>query len=357
MQLYDIFEEPLAEEIRGDQEIQGIPLPGTELRAVTSLYANDNTFFILTLISLYKLFHHFDNFERATGARVKPSKTQGLCLGGARPLLEQKIPIEWRDDDGLLILGIYFFIDQLRTTNFNWGMIKIKLNQFISRTKNRKLSLKGKIINLNMVALSKLWYLSTVFPIPNWELASTERLIFRYLWEIPDDEVGNEPIARKTIYLPKDRGGLGLLHPVCQSRALRFKFFGKIVNPECTSKWVFLARYWLGNPLGRLAPEWAFLRGNHLPRPDRPRYPEYYVDCLRLLENTPDLIKMAWTAPVIRAVILKQDPIIPRAQAVWPRMGVPDPNWKKSMVRDLLIPCDRKPAGHTLSFHACGTVH
>ena len=230
MQLYDIFEEPLAEEIRGDQEIQGIPLPGTELRAVTSLYANDNTFFILTLISLYKLFHHFDNFERATGARVKPSKTQGLCLGGARPLLEQKIPIEWRDDDGLLILGIYFFTDQLRTTNFNWGMIKIKLNQFISRTKNCKLSLKGKIINLNMVALSKLWYLSTVFPIPNWELASTERLIFRYLWEIPDDEVGNEPIARKTMYLPKDRGGLGLLHPVCQSRALRFKFFGKIVN-------------------------------------------------------------------------------------------------------------------------------
>ena len=225
MQLYDVFEEPVAEEIRSDEDIKGIPLPGTQLTALQNLYADDKNFFLLTLISLYRLFHHFDIFERATGARIKPSKTQGLCLGGARPFHEQDIPVEWRDDLGLLILGIYFFTDQLRTTNFNWTKIKINLTEFIQRTKNRKLSLKGKVINLNMVALAKLWYLSTVFPIPQWELQSTEELIFKYLWDIPEDSDKKGPVARKTIYMPRERGGLALLHPVHQSTALRFKFF------------------------------------------------------------------------------------------------------------------------------------
>ena len=202
----------------------------------------------------------------------------------------------------------------------------------MARARNRKLSLKAKIINLNMVALAKFWYLSTVFPIPDWELQSTERLIFKYLWDIPDDELGNEPVARNTIYLPKERGGLALLHPVHQSTALRFKFFAKIVDPECTAKWVFLARYWLGNPLGLLDPTWAFLRGNHLPRPDRPRYPEYYVDCLHLLQNTPDLIKKAWDTAVIRKHILAQDPTKPNAHDEWPRLGltITDAQWKKA---------------------------
>ena len=221
--------------------------------------------------------------------------------------------MEWRDDLGLLILGIYFFTDQLRTTNFNWTKIKINLTEFIQRTKNRKLSLKGKVINLNMVALAKLWYLSTVFPIPQWELQSTEELIFKYLWDIPEDSDKKGPVARKTIYLPRERGCLALLHPVHQSTALRFKFFCKIVDPECTSKWVFLARYWLGNPLGLLDPAWTFLRGNHLPRPDRARYPEYYVDCLHLLKNNPELIKKAWDTSVIRKYILAKDPIKPKA--------------------------------------------
>ena len=44
MQLYDVFEEPMVEEIRSDDEIKGIPLPGTQLTALANLYADDKNF-------------------------------------------------------------------------------------------------------------------------------------------------------------------------------------------------------------------------------------------------------------------------------------------------------------------------
>ena len=194
MALYDIFEEPLAEDIRSDDEIKGIPLPGTQIKALTSLYADDNTFCILTLKCLLALFSHFPAFERATGARIKPTKTQGLCLGGARPLMEEDIPIQWANLTGLTILGMDFFTDQLQTTNHNWTIIKNKIIEFTERTKNRKLALKGKVLVLNMDGLAKMWYMATVLPVPDWEDQSLEGTLFKFLWDLPEGKE-NGPVG------------------------------------------------------------------------------------------------------------------------------------------------------------------
>ena len=63
----------------------------------------------------------------------------------------------------------------------------------------------------------------------------------------------------------------------------------------------------LRNPLGNLHENWAFLRVNHLPRPDRPRYPEYYVDCLRFLQDSWDVTKVPWNTKEVREEIFARN--------------------------------------------------
>lgn len=328
---YDVFQEPMVETIRQNEHINGIPLPGTKEEALASLYADDNTYFILNLLSLLHLFHTFSNFEAATGARVKPSKTKGLCLGGAKPLLENNIHIEWVNDTGLQSLGIIFFTDIERTSDKNWSILIPELEKFITRTKHRKLSLKGKITNLNMAGLAKFWYCASVLPFRQELRSQVEDLIFQDLWstfydnihtshKIQDGQITkktNEPICRDTLFLPRERGGLAVLDPEVQSLALRSKFIGHIVDPKATAKWVFLARYWVGFPLGALHPDWSFLRANSLPKSDKPAYPPWYEDCLRLARTIPKFNELPMITSVHRNELIKLWEHKPRAPEHW----------------------------------------
>ena len=325
--LFDIFEEPLAEEVRTNTKINGIPLPSVapHISAVNSHYADDADYFIRGEFSLFILFFILQTFEQATGSKLKEEKTKGLCLGGAEPLHQDIFPIEWVNETGLTALGITFYADQLQTTNKNWSAAKTKLQAFCERSDSRKLSLKGKVLNLNMVGLAQMWHLATVIPCPKWIRSALDDIIFKYLWDGK-----HPPLARRTVYLPKERGGLGLLGVKTHSTALRTKFISMVVDKDCESKWVFLARYWIGFPIGRLHPDWGFLRENDLPKLDRPIYPEYYVDCLRFYERTDDVKKIPTTTREIRLEILDRGYIEPLAQRAWVSLGKTDVNWKKA---------------------------
>ena len=331
-EFYEIFQEPMVESIRQNEHIKGIPLPGTKQVALASLYADDNTYFIRNLLSLFHLFDTFSKFEAATGARVKPEKTKGLCLGGAKPLLEKNIHIEWVNDIGLESLGIRFFTNPKETIKHNWTILVPKLEKFIARTKHRKLSLKGKITNLNMAGLAKFWYCATVLPFPFELRSQVEDLIFQDLWSTFYDNIHtthtlqdggahtertNEPISRHTLYLPRERGGLAVLDPEVQSLALRSKYIGPITDPKATAKWVFLARYWVGFPLGALHPDWSFLRANSLPKSDRPAYPVWYEDCLQLARDIPDFNKLPTITHIHCTEFIKLWKHEPRAPVDW----------------------------------------
>ena len=134
----------------------------------------------------------------------------------------------------------------------------------MERNQTRQLSLRGKVILLNVKGMAKFWYLATVIPIPKWFLKPIQKLLFEFLCS-----GGKDPITRETVFLPIDKGGLGLLNPEIQQRALRLRFLQNIVNPNCETKWVILARYWIGFQLAGLKPQWSFLKANKLPKPDR----------------------------------------------------------------------------------------
>ena len=103
----------------------------------------------------------------------------------------------------------------------------------------RNFSLKGKTIVINTLISSKLWFIANVFPIPKDLIPEINKIIFGYLWK---GSVA-EPIARETLFLPRDRGGLGILVPLIQGLALRIKYLIQLGKNDNNNIWTYLGRY------------------------------------------------------------------------------------------------------------------
>lgn len=97
-----------------------------------------------------------------------------------------------------------------------------------------------------------------MLPLPFWYEKHVNKLIFGYLWG--DGKM--ESIRRETLFLPKNKGGLGIFQPKKQSLALRAKFVADIIDTTSPLKWTAFARYYIGFQLGGLSTEWNSLRDN-----------------------------------------------------------------------------------------------
>ena len=278
--LFSLYIETLSLGFKSHPQIHGIPIPGRSNPLITQ-YADDTTLFLSERTQLRHVFDLLSQFERATGSTINQAKTTGLLIGKPAYLDPLLTTVQWNNDDGLKILGITFFTDFLRTQNFNWSHRLTQLTSELDRHATRTLSLKGKVLILNTVAMAKLWHLATVIFLPPWLAKSLLTCLFDFLWGLS----GVNPIKRTTLFQPKAKGGLGLKNPLTQQLALQLKFVRQLVDPNTHSPWVPLARYWLGFHLAPLHPAWAFLRGNHLPTPDGNFRPPFYDNVLQTFKR------------------------------------------------------------------------
>ena len=70
----------------------------------------------------------------------------------------------------------------------------------------RRLSFRGWAIVINTLALSRIWYVASTIPMPDWVLASLNRLIFLFFWGGKVDLV-----ARNVVIQPPDFSGFSLV--------------------------------------------------------------------------------------------------------------------------------------------------
>ena len=111
--------------------------------------------------------------------------------------------------DFVKILGIYFTKDLQTTGIYNWNMCLTQTEKQTQRLSRLHLSLREKAILLNSLILSKVPFLSNVFPIPTKLQQKAESINLKQIWQFHK----TEPIARKTLFLPKHQRGMGLIHP------------------------------------------------------------------------------------------------------------------------------------------------
>lgn len=93
------------------------------------------------------------------------------------------------------------------------------MENHVRKIETRQLSLHGKAILINTLILARTTFLSNVFPIPEQILKKIYKILFNYLWY----NKPQEPIARKTLFLPKHKGGLNITEPEAHNLSMRIK--------------------------------------------------------------------------------------------------------------------------------------
>ena len=127
------------------------------------------------------------------------------------------VDIKWRTDY-IKVLGIFFTTFRRDLECFNWNFQIEKLAKRLESWKFQSLSLKGKSMIINTLALSGLWYTGSVVPLPLWAEKKINQIIFDFLLSGK-----NEQIKREVCYLPYELGGLKVVNVALKCKALLAK--------------------------------------------------------------------------------------------------------------------------------------
>ena len=215
--LFVICAEIFSIALRHNNSIKGIPVSTSESKLVQ--YADDTNITITaskeSLEQTVKLLHEFEMFSNL---KVNYDKTEILRIGSIRNTdfcIETKPNFKWTNGPtNVLGVTISTKTTEIEALNYRDKLDKLKTCLNIWNTRN--LTLIGKICVVNSLAISKLMYLASILGTPDGQLlADIQKIIFAFIWNNKPDK-----IKRSLLFLPKEKGGLGLKNLVLMFKSL-----------------------------------------------------------------------------------------------------------------------------------------
>ena len=125
----------------------------------------------------------------------------------------------------------------------NWRPSVEAFCRCIDAWRSRALSFSGRAVVLNSLALSRIWYVASVVPMPNSILSELTTRIFNFFWAGKRDLV-----ARKVLYHTKCQGGFSVV-------SVEFKLHSFLAQWFCCFgvipvAWVSLLTFWCFDRFG-----------------------------------------------------------------------------------------------------------
>ena len=272
--LYVLCVEVLASQIRSSPFISGFLLPGAGgAHFRVRQYADDTTTFLKNVSSLVQLFNLVSIYERGSGAKLNRSKTEAMWLGAWRSRADEPLGLTWVKK--MKVLGVWFGV--IPVEQDNWSSKLTKLEKSINLWKSRSLSLLGKCLIVNVIGLSKFYYLARVLLLPEWVSRRVNQLIWPFIW---GSKI--ETVSRKSCFCSVPEGGLGLTNFPRKCEALRVSSLVATLN-DPDDKSFFLCKYFVGWHLARFLPQWLPLRDNSSPHSFNPT--SFYSSCISILSR------------------------------------------------------------------------
>ena len=325
--LYVLCVEVLACLIRNSKDIRGFLSPGAHGKQFrVRQYADDTTSYVKDYNSLVSLFDLISVYEKGCGAKVNRSKTEAMWLGAWRSRLDEPLGLTWVRK--MKVLGVFF--GTVPVDEDNWQSKINKLEKSLNLWKSRSLSLIGKSLIINVLGLSKLFYLAKVLIPPSRLFTRVFSLIWPLLW---GSKI--ETVSRNTCCLPDLSGGLNVANLEYKCIALRLSSIFATINLQGDPSY-FLCKYFVGPTLAPLRPEWRCLRDNLSPSASGPTF--FYSKCISLMPTLDSLFtsNLPLSAKQIYRHLLKESPsplVLPFAWSAILRPGlVMKDHW--AMVRD-----------------------
>lgn len=177
-------------------------------------YADDIVIFIRDDEEFDKTLEIISDFSRYAKIKLNVEKSLFMRLNNCRTG-----PHLLRETDSLHILGIDFFKNYNDTVNANYSRIIQSANFLIALHQKRCLNIFQKTWILNYLILSKLWYLSQVYPPNNSHIANIKTICRNFIFK----GVGIFRVCLNQLYLDVTKGGLALIDAENKMKSLFIK--------------------------------------------------------------------------------------------------------------------------------------
>ena len=239
--LFVLCAEILANAIRADKTIKGINIYNREIKL--SQYADDTTVFVADLSSAKNLFRLLDAFKKCSGLEVNKSKTEGMWLGANKNNKEQPLGIQW-PKDSICALGIHFSYNEEIGLKKNFENKLSSVTTLLNLWFPRNLTLRGRIIILKTLALSKLIYTTSMLTPPDKFVKRVNQSIAQFVWrkKVPK-------IKQTTMIGSKEKGGLDMPDFDAINSALKAAWIKRINDSNDNANWSHIPTMLL-RPLG-----------------------------------------------------------------------------------------------------------
>ena len=120
---------------------------------------------------------------------------------------------------------------------FHWRPCIEVVEKCLNSWHSRALSFSGKAIASNALALSRVWYVVSLVPMPPWALAELNSLVFKFFWSGKKDLV-----ARDVVIHACKCGGFSVVSTAFKVQSLLVQWIKRFASSP--SGWVGLMSYW-----------------------------------------------------------------------------------------------------------------
>ena len=233
--LYVLVAEVLAVNLRSNPRIKGLTLPGfSQSLSPVSQYADDTSLVVVSDDSIRAVFDTYDLFERGSGSKLNLSKSKGLWLGSWRGRVDPPVLLDWSSVQ-IKVLGVFLGPGDLEVAN--WGPRILAVENVLSSWKQRVLSFKGRALVINALALSRVWYVASLVPMPAWVLGALSKLVFDFFWKGKRDLV-----ARSVTVQHLSVGGFSVVDVKLKVQSLLVQWVRRF--ELSTSTWSCFLHFW-----------------------------------------------------------------------------------------------------------------
>ena len=222
--LFILSVEVMASQIKSNNNIKGITCDNVEYKI--SQYADDSNLLIADINSIEYAINIVKNFSAVAGPKLNMLKTEGLWLGPLKDCDIYNVHEVKFKTNPLKCLGLYVGYNKDECEKCNW----IKKLEYFDNTllnwKRRKLTLFGKVIVINSLAISKLIYHFTVLYVPTWVITHLEKSIINFLWN------SHNRINRNCLISKIECGGINLVDVRSKIMALKATWISKWISND-----------------------------------------------------------------------------------------------------------------------------
>lgn len=209
---------------------------GEELMKIFQ-YADDTTIVVENIESVKRVMEKTKLYCEGSGAKINEGKTAYMKFGRAEVLTGV---FKFMEVQEMKILGAILAKNEKGAMDSLWEETVGGMERRLFFWRSRFLSLKGKILVVNMLMLSKMWYILHVMPLPDWVFKKIKKSVLEFLWDKKPPR-----IAYLTLIGKPEEGGMDLVDIEQKMKSMRVKVVRKYLDDKNKAEWKRLMGFYL----------------------------------------------------------------------------------------------------------------